>query len=229
MKSFILLLLFLFPSLIQGQNYTISGNYTYGISVFDLDKTSFYDLRKERRFTPGYSYGLSIGKFYKSGYYQKKFWGVKLEFNKFQYAQNIRLVPESIPLTSLKFIEKRIQVDGYSITPTACYYPSVGQSLFVEFGPSFNHISQQTQSTVSNTVGFDSPLVPYEFKKNFLSLYLRSGVYFNLTDWLGFNIALFSKTNITPVVEDNTFRSYFFGVDGGLTFRIGKWKSSRTR
>ena len=79
MKTFILLLLFLLPSLIQGQSYTISGNYTYGISVFDLDKTSFYDLRNERRFTPGYSYGLSIGKFYRSGYYQKKFWGMKLE------------------------------------------------------------------------------------------------------------------------------------------------------
>ena len=229
MKSFILFLLFLMPSLCAGQTYTINGNYTNGISVFNLDNTSFTDLRNERRFTSGYSYGLSVGKFYRKGYYQKKFWGVKLEVNKFQYAQNIRLVPPSIPITSLNFIEKRVQIDGISITPTGCYYPSVGQSLFVEFGPSYNHITQQSQSTISNSVGFDSPLVPYEFRKNFLSLYLRTGVYFNLSDGLGFSLALFSKTNITPIVKDNSFNSYFFGCDGGLTIRLGKCKNTRFR
>jgi hypothetical protein len=96
------------PSLCAGQTYTINGNYTNGISVFNLDNTSFTDLRNERRFTSGYSYGLSVGKFYRKGYYQKKFWGIKLELNKFQYAQNIRLVPPSIPITSLNFIEKRV-------------------------------------------------------------------------------------------------------------------------
>ena len=227
MKTFLIFMFLLLPIIGLSQNYTISGNYTYGISVFDLDKTSFYDLRNERVLTPGYSYGVSIGKFYKQGYYQKKFWGVKLELNKFQYNQNVRIVPESIPITSLKFIEKQIRVDGYSITPIVCYYPSVGQSVFVEFGPSYNYLLSDRQTTVSNTVGFDSPLVPYEFRKNFFSLYLRSGVYFNLSDWLGFNVALFSKTNITPVVTDNTFNSYFFGGDVGLTFRLGKWKNTR--
>jgi len=229
MKTLLLFLLLLIPSLSYGQNYTISGNYTYGLSVFDLDNTSFYDLRNERRFTPGYSYGVSLGKFYRQGYYQKKFWGVKLEFNKFNYNQNFRIVPPSVPLTSLKFIEKRIEVDGFSITPLACYYPSVGQSVFVEFGPSYNHISSNREYTVSNTVGYDSPLTPYQFRNNFLSVYLRTGVYFNLSDWFGFNIALFSKTNITPVVKDNSFRSYFFGGDIGTTFRIGKWKNTQQR
>ena len=121
MKTFVLFLLFLLPSLLTGQNYTISGNYTYGLSIFDLDNTSFTDLRNERRFTSGYSYGVSIGKFFEKGYYQNKFWGVKLELNKFQNAQNFRIVPESINLTSLKYIEKRIQVDGYSVTPIVCY------------------------------------------------------------------------------------------------------------
>jgi len=227
MKTFLIFMFLLLPIIGLSQNYTISGNYTYGISVFDLDKTSFYDLRNERILTPGNSFGISIGKFYKQGYYQKKFWGVKLELNKFQYNQNVRIVPESIPITSLKFIEKQIRLDGYSITPIVCYYPSVGQSVFVEFGPSYNRILSNRQTTVSNTVGFDSSLVPYEFRKNFFSLYLRSGVYFNLSDWLGFNVALFSKTNITPVVKDNSFNSYFFGGDVGLTFRLGKWKNTR--
>ena len=222
MKTFVLFLLFLMPSLLTGQNYTISGNYTYGLSIFDLDNTSFTDLRNERRFTSGYSYGVSIGKYFDKGYYQKKFWGVKLELNKFQNAQNFRIVPESISLTSLKYIEKRIQVDGYSVTPIVGYYPSVGQSLFIEAGPSFNQITNNTQSTVSNSVGFDTQLTPYEFKKIYLGLYLRSGVYFNLTDWLGINIALFSKTNITPIVNNNTFNSYFFGGDVGLTIRFKK-------
>jgi hypothetical protein len=227
MKTFLIFLSLLLPIIGTSQNYTISGNYTYGLSIFDLDKTSFYDLRNERVLTPGHSYGISIGKFYKQGYYQKKFWGVKLELNKFQYNQNIRIVPEAIPITSLLFIEKQVRIDGYSITPIVCYYPSVGQSVFVEFGPSYNYILSNTQTTLENTVGYDLPLVPYEFKKNFISLYLRTGVYFNLSDWLGFNVALFSKTNITPVVKDNTFNSYFFGGDVGLTYRIGKWKNTR--
>ena len=222
MKTFVLFLLFLLPSLLTGQNYTISGNYTYGLSIFDLDNTSFTDLRNERRFTSGYSYGVSIGKFFEKGYYQNKFWGVKLELNKFQNAQNFRIVPESISLTSLKYIEKRIQVDGYSVTPIVCYYPSIGQSLFIEAGPSYNQLTNDTQYIVSNSVGFDSQLTPYEFKKIYLGLYLRTGVYFNLSDWIGFNIALFSKTNITPIVNNNTFNSYFFGGDVGLTIRIKK-------
>ena len=222
MKTFVLFLLFLMPSLCAGQTYTINGNYTNGISVFNLDNTSFTDLRNERRFTSGYSYGVSIGKFFEKGYYQNKFWGIKIELNKFQNAQNFRIVPESINLTSLKYIEKRIQVDGYSVTPIVCYYPSIGQSLFIEAGPSYNQLTNDTQYTVSNSVGFDSELTPYEFKKIYLGLYLRTGVYFNLSDWIGFSIALFSKTNITPIVKDNTFNSYFFGGDVGLTIRIKK-------
>ena len=147
---------------------------------------------------------------------------IKIELNKFQNAQNFRIVPESINLTSLKYIEKRIQVDGYSVTPIVCYYPSIGQSLFIEAGPSYNQLTNDTQYVVSNSVGFDSELTPYEFKKIYLGLYLRTGVYFNLSDWVGFNIALFSKTNITPIVKDNTFNSYFFGGDVGLTIRIKK-------
>jgi hypothetical protein len=75
---------------------------------------------------------------------------------------------------------------------------------------------------VSNNVGFDKPLVPYEFKKNFFSIYLRTGTHINLSDWVGFSIGLFSKTNITPIEKDNGFNSYFFGADIGITFRIKK-------
>ena len=108
------------------------------------------------------------------------------------------------------------------MTPIVCYYPSIGQSLFIEAGPSYNQLTNDTQYIVSNSLGFDSELTPYEFKKIYLGLYLRTGVYFNLSDWVGFNIALFSKTNITPSVNNNTFNSYFFGGDVGLTIRIKK-------
>jgi hypothetical protein len=222
MKTFILFLLFLIPYVGISQKYTIGTNYTYGLSVFNLDNTSFVDLRNERRFTSGYSYGLSFGKLFEKGYYQKKFWGLKLELNKFNYNQNFRIVPQTISLTSLKFIEKRIEVEGYSITPVLGYYPSVGQSLFIEMAPSFNRIMKDRQRIISNTVGFDSPLVPYEFRKIFISIYLRSGMYFNISDWGGITISIFSKTNISPISKDNSFNSYFFGGDFGLTFRLKK-------
>jgi hypothetical protein len=222
MKTFLIFMCLLLPIIGTSQTYTISGNYTYGMSIFNLDKTSFSDLRNERRITSGNSYGISVGKFYKKGYYQKKFLGVKVEINKFNYNQNFRLVPDQILITSLRFIEKRIEVDGYSITPLICYYPSVGQSFFIELGPSFNQILSNRQYVVSNNVGFDKPLVPYEFKKNFFSIYLRTGTHINLSDWVGFSIGLFSKTNITPIEKDNGFNSYFFGADIGITFRIKK-------
>jgi hypothetical protein len=71
MKTFLIFMCLLLPIIGTSQTYTISGNYTYGMSIFNLDKTSFSDLRNERRITSGNSYGISVGKFYKKGYYQK--------------------------------------------------------------------------------------------------------------------------------------------------------------
>ena len=220
MKKFLLVLFVLLSSPLLSQVYTISGNFNHGLTTLNIPNTSFADLRNERRLTYANSYGISISRYFENGYYQDKFWGVKLELNKTKINQDIRIIPPGVKFNELKHIDKRIQIDGVSVSPLLSYYPSIGQALYFELGPSLNIITNNKIITTRNDFTYDVGIYDYKLVKTYLGAYVRCGLYVNIIEGVGITTSIYGKTNLTPIVIDKSFNTYMIGLDVGLTIRI---------
>jgi hypothetical protein len=220
MKKFLLVLCVLLSSPLLSQVITISGNFNRGLTTLNIPNTSFTDLRNERRITYASSYGVSISRYFENGYYQDKFWGVKLELNKTKINQDIRIIPPGVKFNELKYIDKRIQIDGVSVSPLLSYYPSIGQALYFELGPSFNLITSGNIITTRNDFTYDFGLYDYKLVKSYIGVYFRGGLYVNIIEGVGITTSIYGKTNLTPIVIDKSFNTYMIGLDIGLTIRI---------
>ena len=220
MKKFLLVLCVLLSSPLLSQVYTISGNFNRGFTTLNIPNTSFSDLRNERKITYASSYGISVARYYQKGYYQSKFWGVKLDLNKTKINQDIRIVPPGVNLTQLKYIDKRVEINVVSISPVLSRYPSVGQSLYFEVGPSLNIITGNKLTTDLNDFTYDVEIYDYELVKSYIGAYLKCGVYMNIIEGFAITTSIYGKTNLTPIVIDKSFNTYIIGIDVGLTIRI---------
>lgn len=220
MKKFLLVLCVLLSSPLLSQVYTISGNFNRGITTLNIPNTSFTDLRNERKITYASSYGFSFARYFENGYYQDKFWGIKLETNKTRINQDIRIIPTGVNFNELKYIDKTIQIDGVSISPLLTYYPSIGQSLYFEIGPSLNMIFGDGIITTRNDFTYDVDIYDYKLVKTYLGAYVRGGLYINIIEGVGLTTSVYGRTNLTPIVIDNSFNTYMIGLDVGLTIRI---------
>ena len=220
MKKFLLVLCVLLSSPLLSQVYTISGNFNRGITLLDVPNTSFTDLRNERKITYASSYGFSFARYFENGYYQDKFWGIKLETNKTRINQDIRIIPTGVNFNELKYIDKRIQIDGVSISPLLSRYPSIGQALYFELGPSLNIITNNKIITTRNDFTYDVGVYDYKLVKTYIGVYVRCGLYVNIIEGVGITTSIYGKTNLTPIVIDKSFNTYMIGLDIGLTIRI---------
>ena len=220
MKKFLLVLCVLLSSPLLCQVYTISGNFNRGFTTLNIPNTSFSDLRNERRITYASSYGLSVAGYFENGYYQNKFWGIKLELNKTKINQDIRIVPPGVNVNQLRYIDKRIEINGVSISPILSYYPSIGQSLYFELGPSLNIITGGKVITTRNNFTYDVEIYDYKLVKSYVGVYIRGGLYMNIVEGFAITTSIYGKTNVTPIVIDKSFNTYMIGVDVGLTIRI---------
>lgn len=220
MKKFLLILCVLLSSPLLSQVITVSGNFNRGLTTLNIPNTSFTDLRNERRITYASSYGISISRYFENGYYQDKFWGVKLELNKTKINQDIRIVPPGVKFNELKYIDKRMQIDGVSVSPLLSYYPSIGQALYFELGPSLNIITNNNTITTRNDFTYDFGVYDYKLVKTYLGVYVRCGLYVNIIEGVGITTSIYGKTNLTPIVIDKSFNTYMIGLDIGLTIRI---------
>jgi len=220
MKKFLLVLCVLLSSPLLSQVYTISGNFNRGITTLNIPNTSFTNLRNERRITYASSYGFSFARYFEKGYYQSKFWGIKLDLNRTKINQDIRIVPLGVNLTQLRYIDKRVEINVVSISPLLSRYPSIGQSLYFEIGPSLNMIFGDGIITNRNDFTYDVEIYDYKTVKTYLGVFVRGGLYMNIIEGVGLTTSVYGRTNLTPIVIDNSFNTYMIGLDVGLTIRI---------
>jgi hypothetical protein len=220
MKKFLLVLFVLLSSPLLSQVYTVGGNFNRGITTLNIPNTSFTDLRNERRLTYASSYGIFIARYFEKGYYQSKFWGIKLDLNRTKINQDIRIVPLGVNLTQLRHIDKRVEINAVSISPLLSRYPSIGQSLYFELGPSFNMITSGNIITTRNDFTYDVDLYDYKLVKSYIGVYFRGGLYMNIIEGVGLTTSVYGRTNLTPIVIDKSFNTYMIGLDIGLTIRI---------
>jgi hypothetical protein len=143
-----------------------------------------------------------------------------LETNKTRINQDIRIIPNGVNFNELKYIDKTIQIDGVSISPLLTYYPSSGQSLYFEIGPSLNMIFGDGIITNRNDFTYDVEIYDYKTVKTYLGVFVRGGLYMNIIEGVGLTTSVYGRTNLTPIVIDNSFNTYMIGLDVGLTIRI---------
>jgi hypothetical protein len=220
MKKFLLVLCVLLSSPLLSQVYTISGNFSRAFTTLNIPNTSFSDLRNERRITYGSSYGISVARYFEKGYYQSKFWGIKLDLSKTKINQDIRIVPSGVNLTQLKYIDKRVEINVLSLSPVFSRYPSIGQSLYFEVGPSLNIITGNKITTNLNDFTYDVEIYDYKLVKSYIGVYVKGGLYMNIIEGFAITTSIYGKTNVTPIVIDKSFNTYIIGLDIGLTIRI---------
>jgi len=152
MKSFILTLLILIPSILFSQkiSFNLSPTYFFGNSVIVDKNTSFVDFRNESKlFNRSTTYGIS-GTFLrrnKFSYYQSKQYGIKVSILKSTSSQKISYDPT--PDVNLNDIYSVRNVYSFIEIPVLFTQASTNhQSFIIEGGPVYSYFLNNKTSKI---------------------------------------------------------------------------------
>jgi len=153
MKRFILIILSIFPLLLNSQtSFQISPNYFFGTSVVFDENSSFTDFRNESKlFNKSESYGLSGIVMFRDRwtYYQTKQYGIKISILKSVSTQKI--VYDPTPSSNMKDIYSVMKKYSFIEVPILFTQGATNhQTFIIETGPVYSYYIQEK----SNKIGF---------------------------------------------------------------------------
>ena len=146
MKRFILIILSIFPLLLNSQtSFQISPNYFFGTSVVFDENSSFTDFRNESKlFNKSESYGLSGIVMFRDRwtYYQTKQYGIKISILKSVSTQKI--VYDPTPSSNMKDIYSVMKKYSFIEVPILFTQGATNhQTFIIETGPVYSYYIQE--------------------------------------------------------------------------------------